>query len=167
MTTAVAAALLMLFLTTEGLSATTLEGRVTHVIDGDGLVVLVGTRHVIVRLAEIDAPERSQPFGQPSRQSLHALCGGKPTKLEVRGKDRNGRTVAQVTCAGTNANSEQVRRGMAWVFERYAPANSPLYALQAEARQTRRGLWAQSEPVPPWEWRQSASRTNIERPPTL
>ena len=53
-----------------------------------------------------------------------------------------------------DANTEQVRRGMAWVFDRYAPPDSPLYSVQEEARATRRGLWAHNDPVPPWEWRQ-------------
>jgi hypothetical protein len=46
------------------------------------------------------------------------------TALELTGR---------VSCTGVDANAEQVRRGMAWVFERYAPKGSPLYGLQAEA----------------------------------
>ncbi len=51
-----------------------------------------------------------------------------------------------------DANVEQVRRGMAWVFDRYVTDRS-LYAVQDEARAARRGLWADPDPVPPWEWR--------------
>jgi len=57
-------------------------------------------------------------------------------------------------CDGVEANSEQVKRGMAWVFDRYAPRNSPLYGLQREAQATRRGLWSERHPVAPWDWRQ-------------
>ena len=64
-----------------------------------------------------------------------------------------GRTLGRVSCAGVDANAEQVRRGMAWVYVRYAPKYSPLYAVQAEARAARRGLWHDPNPVPPWKWR--------------
>ena len=70
-----------------------------------------------------------------------------------RGKDRYRRTLGWVVCNNVEANGEQVRRGMAWVYVQYAPAGSPLYDLQAQARAARRGLWADSHPVPPWEWR--------------
>lgn len=39
--------------------------------------------------------------------------------MKDRGKDRYGRTVARVSCSGIDANTEQLRRGMAWVFTRY------------------------------------------------
>jgi endonuclease YncB( thermonuclease family) len=61
--------------------------------------------------------------------------------------------VGRIECDGVDANSEQVRRGMAWVYLRYAPRNSPLYGFEGEARGTRRGLWADPQPVAPWEWR--------------
>jgi hypothetical protein len=59
------------------------------------------------------------------------------------------------TCAAVEANSEQVRRGMAWVYVKYAAKGSPLYGLQREAQGIRRGLWADPQPVAPWEWRSS------------
>jgi endonuclease YncB( thermonuclease family) len=83
------------------------------------------------RLDGIDAPERGQAFGKRSQQSLAQLCAAKDVHVAERGKDRYGRTIGRVTCAQIEANSEQVRRGMAWVFVKYAPAGSPLYGLAA------------------------------------
>ena len=68
------------------------------------------------------------------------------------GRDRYGRTVAHVSCNGIDANTEQVRAGMAWVFNRYV-IDRRLYVLQDEARAEHRGLWADAQPVAPWEWR--------------
>ena len=133
--------------------AATLHGRVTHVVDGDTLDVIVKETRVRVRLLDIDAPEHAQPYGLRSRQSLIALCGGEPAQIDGDKHDRNGRMLAHVRCNGTDAGAEQVRQGMAWVFVRYAPADSPLYAIEAEARAARRGLWATAQPVPPWQWR--------------
>lgn len=129
--------------------------RVVSVHDGDTLTVLIRRREVKVRLTDIDAPELRQPFGTRSRQSLAELCFGKMASLGVRGQDRYRRTIAQVTCDGKDANAEQVRRGYAWTYTRFAPPGSPLYAMQDEARAAHRGLWADPAPVPPWNWRRN------------
>ncbi|MPZ46986.1 MAG: nuclease [Betaproteobacteria bacterium] len=119
--------------------------------DGDTLTVLQGRTQVRVRLADIDAPELRQDFGTRSRQSLAELCFRKEATLHERGRDRYGRVLAAVSCEGDDANAEQVRRGMSWVYVRYAPKDSPLYAIEADARVQRRGMWAMPAPVPPWE----------------
>ena len=129
------------------------KAPVVAIHDGDTLTVLVQRSQVKIRLVDIDAPELKQPFGRRSRQSLVDLCARESATVLDRGKDRYGRTLGQVTCRGINANAEQVRRGMAWVFERYAPKDSYLYALQAEARSTKQGLWVELRPVAPWDWR--------------
>lgn len=130
-----------------------LRGRVIGVIDGDTLVVLdAGRNERRIRLAEIDAPENGQPFWWRSKQSLSSMCFGKEAVIEDRGRDRYGRTIGLVRCAGIDTSAEQVRRGMAWVFDRYA-ADAALYAIQGEAMEARRGLWVDPDPVPPWEWR--------------
>jgi endonuclease YncB( thermonuclease family) len=135
-----------------------ISGRVVSVQDGDTLTVLVDRRQIKVRLADIDAPESKQPFGTGSRQSLAAVCFNNEALLETQGTDRYGRTIATVHCAGSNANAMQVRQGMAWVFDRYASPNSPLYALQNEAKAARRGLWSDPQPIPPWEWRRKQGK---------
>jgi endonuclease YncB( thermonuclease family) len=142
--------------TSKTTTAGQLAGRVVAIQDGDTLTVLVSRQQIKVRLLDIDAPERKQPFGQRSRQSLAELCAKREATVLSTGEDRYGRTLGRVVCAGVDANAEQVRRGMAWVYERYAPKNSPLYAEQAKARAERRGLWADPNPVPPWEWRRIA-----------
>lgn len=131
------------------------EGRVVSVHDGDTLTVLVEKQQVRVRLAEIDAPERHLPFGHRSRQSLADLCFQESATVELVARDRYGRSVGKVQCAGKDAGSHQVSSGMAWVYERYAPKDSPLFGLQAEAKAARRGLWADAQPIPPWEWRKA------------
>ena len=123
--------------------------------DGDTLTVLIDRRQVRVRLTDIDAPELKQPFGTRSRQSLADLCFGKQAALDVRWQDPYHRTLAQVTCDGKDANAEQVRRGYAWTFVRYARQDSPLLVLEKEARAAHRGLWQDSAPVAPWDWRRN------------
>lgn len=133
--------------------ASELAGKIVHVADGDTLTVLVERKQVKVRLADIDAPEAKQPFGNRAKQSLGDICHAKQATVQERGKDRYGRTVGIVICDGIDANAERVRRGMAWVYDRYARPDSPLYALQDQARKSRIGLWAEDHPNPPWKWR--------------
>lgn len=128
-------------------------GKVVAVADGDTLSVLRDHEQVKVRLVEIDAPEKAQPFGNRSKQSLSDLCFSKTATFGDLGQDRYKRTLARVTCDGIDANAEQVRRGMAWVYRKYAPKDSPLYAVEGEAKAAKRGLWADADPIPPWEWR--------------
>jgi endonuclease YncB( thermonuclease family) len=145
---------LLLLLATPPAAADIL-GRVVSVHDGDTLTVLVEQRQIKVRLVDIDAPELKQAFGTRSRQSLADMCFQKTAALDVRGQDRYKRTIAKVTCDGTDANTEQIRRGYAWTYTRYARSDSPLHALQVQARSEHRGLWSDPGATPPWEWRRN------------
>lgn len=127
-------------------------GRVVSVADGDTVTVLVGREQVKVRLVEIDAPERAQAFGNRSKESLSDMCFGKDAQVAEKGMDRYGRTLGRVSCDQVDVNAEQVRRGMAWVYDKYVTDHS-LYRLQDDARVAKRGLWTDPNPMPPWEWR--------------
>ena len=95
-------------------------------------------------MKETDAPELKQPFGKRSRQWLADMCAAKRARLIWTEKDRNGRLLARVWCSETDANAEQVRRGMAWVFDRYVKDRS-LYPLQERARAQRLDLWVDDQ----------------------
>jgi endonuclease YncB( thermonuclease family) len=136
-------------------------GHVVKVTDGDTITVLVKKRQVRVRLESIDAPESKQAFGKRSQQSLAQLCAAKTAIVVSTGKDRYGRTLGWVLCDGIEANTEQVRRGMAWVYVQYAARNSPLYGLEAGARRQRVGLWADTHPIAPWDWRSKKRTTEV------
>lgn len=113
--------------------AAMLACTVIGIVDGDTLTVRCdvpeGKVYVTVRVAEIDAPEKAQPWGNRSKQNLAALCFGKPAIVAPQTTDRYGRTVARVKCDGTDASADQVRAGMAWVFDRCV-TDRVLYAVQ-------------------------------------
>jgi endonuclease YncB( thermonuclease family) len=135
-----------------------IEGRVVGVSDGDTITLLTTENQQIkVRLAEIDAPEKAQAFGNKSKQSLSDICFKKVALLDVQDVDRYGRTVARVMCADVDANAEQVKRGFAWVYDRYVKDQS-LYSIQSDARENSRGLWRDAVPIPPWEFRRYAKQ---------
>ena len=145
---------LFLLLVATGVHAETVTGNVIRISDGDTLTILdARTRQHIIRLAEIDAPERGQPFATQSRRSLSALCLKKPARVEWQERDGHKRYIGRVTCDGVDANAEQVRRGMAWVSPQSTTPGSPLFDLEAYARLRAIGLWKDDDPVPPWTWR--------------
>ena len=125
---------------------------VIGVSDGDTLTVLNKGRPVKVRLANIDAPEKQQPFGARSKQSLSELCYGRDATIKSSNKDRYGRTVAVVHCGDVNVNVAQVSRGMAWVYRQYNH-DASLPAVEAVARLSRTGLWSDPMPLEPWLFR--------------
>lgn len=131
---------------------------VVAIADGDTLTARCGQpgayEQVRVRIAAIDAPEKSQPFGQRSKQLLSDLCFREAATIKPLSRDRNRRTVADVQCKGKDAGEAQVTAGMAWVFDRYAEGYAHLYRLQDTARGGRHGLWVDPAPVAPWDWRQ-------------
>lgn len=136
----------------DGIPARTFSGKVIAVLDGDTLLVLRNNRPAKVRLAEIDAPEKMQTFGETSRRSLSDMVLGKQVKVSSQAVDKYGRMVAHLGLNGLDVNAEQIRRGMAWEYSHFH-GNKVLVALQEEAKQVPRGLWALSNPTSPWEWR--------------
>ena len=150
-----------LFLLGMACQAGTIEGRVVGVADGDTITVLVDshTQHKI-RLAGIDAPEKSQPFGQRSKESLSDLVFSKIVTVETGKTDRYGREVGKVLVEGIDANLVQVKRGFAWHYKAYereqAPTERRAYSdAESAARAAQRGLWKEAEPVPPWKYRKA------------
>ena len=163
----------MLLMACIGASAETLTGRVVGVADGDTITVLDANREQHkIRLGGIDAPEKAQPFGQRSKESLSAMVFRKEVDVQWNKRDRYQRIVGKVmvqpsgcpTCPKTlDAGLAQITVGLAWWYRKYAKEQSPEAAGQyefaeQEARAKRVGLWADGQPIPPWDWRKEARR---------
>jgi endonuclease YncB( thermonuclease family) len=135
---------------------TVLRGPVTRVKDGDSFVLLSRGQPVEVRIAEIDAPELAQPYGDAARRALERRISRRDVRVVVRTTDAYGRSVGRLLVGDTDIGRELVREGAAWVSRRYGE-DLELYDLESEARRARRGLWATAEAdrTPPWQWRQS------------
>lgn len=130
------------------------SAKVIVVIDGDTVLVLRDNMRIKVRLAEIDAPEKAQAFGEKSRQSLTELVLNKQVQVDSRAVDVYGRLVVLIKVGELNVNHEQVLRGMAWASSR-SNRSEALLALQNDAQKAKRGLWAQTDPMLPKEWRKA------------
>lgn len=141
--------------------ADTLTGRVVGISDGDTLTLLdaTNTQHKI-RLSGIDSPEKSQPFGQVCKQNLSDLAYGRVVAVETSKLDRYGRAIGKVLVSGQDVNLEQVLRGCGWHYKKYQNEQRLDDRLsydraEASARAGRVGLWADVEPLPPWDWRKA------------
>jgi len=152
-----------------GAHAEVISGRVVGVADGDTVTVLDGSlqQHKI-RLSGIDAPEKRQPFGQRSKESLSGLVFARQVTVETDKKDRYGREVGRVRIDGIDVNLEQIKRGFAWHYTAYAKeqpwSDRRTYAAaEEEARVNLRGLWRDAQPVPPWDFRKHRAGRSVAR----
>jgi len=137
---------------------------VIGVSDGDTLTVQDGEAKTTSRLAEIDAPERTQPYSQVSRRNLEALCRhAKAVEITQVATDRYGRTVAHVRCDGVHVNWRQVEDGLAWCFTKYLKQPKVCLPLEKSAREVKKGLWRDANPQPPWEFRTAKSNASAVR----
>ncbi|GAB7400906.1 thermonuclease family protein [Enterobacter asburiae] len=137
------------------LQATELKGRVIRVLDGDTIEVLQDEKPVRIRLANIDAPEKKQAFGNWSANQLKSLIAGKSVTVSYTQEDQYGRIIGRVfTATGAEASLFMVKIGAAWVYERYN-TDYALPGIQTQARKDRRGLWVENHPIEPWIWRKN------------
>jgi len=133
---------------------TILIGKVVAIADGGTLTVLTEIAQYKIRLAGIDAPEKRQPFGERSKQSLAKLAFGKTVTVEYYKVDRYGRIVGKVLVNGKDVNLEQVRLGMGWHYKQYEMEQSAedrvAYSIaEVRARREQIGLWADRNAIAP------------------
>jgi len=156
-------ALCLMFLawgTTTPVLADTMHGVVIVVIDGD--TVLFKPDHygaasrafLKIRLADIDAPEKDQPYGEASARALAAWVLNQRVEVDTVATDVYGRTIARIRVGALQVNGEMVRQGYAWTSS-WSRSNAALKDAQQAARQAQRGLWQDDSPTPPWTWRQA------------
>lgn len=145
----------------------TIRGKVVAIADGDTITVLDAQRvqHKI-RLAGIDAPEKKQAFGQRAKQHISALVFSRIVDVEAEKKDRYKRTVGKVMVDGQDVNLAMVVAGLAWHYKQYEREQSVsdrlLYSsAERDSRQARRGLWRDTDPMAPWDWRKASRQEKL------
>lgn len=137
------------------LHAEEISGKVIKVADGDTLTILTNSKEQVrIRLASIDAPEKSQDFGNVSKKSLNSMCYGTNANVVVQDTDRYGRKVGVVYCNGIEVNLEQVERGLAWVYIKYAKEQK-YFDAESRAKNKKIGIWSMNNLTPAWEFRKS------------
>ena len=148
--------ILVLLMVTLSVSAENLTGKVVRVSDGDTFVLLVdGNKQVRVRLHGIDAPEMSggQPYCRQSRQALADMIASQTVTVRVHNYDRYKRAVGVVINEkGVDVNLQMIKTGMAWHYSYFD--DTPAYSrAEKEARNAKKGLWKDNNPINPYQWR--------------
>jgi micrococcal nuclease len=129
------------------------EGSVVSIKDGDTIGVLYDGKEVKVRLAHIDCPESGQPFGQAAKKFTSDFCYRKTARIvQADRPDRYGRLIGLVYVDEKCLSIELVEGGLAWHFLKYSKEQS-YSELELLARKKGKGLWSDSNPIPPWDWR--------------
>jgi endonuclease YncB( thermonuclease family) len=147
--------LLIQFSVFYGFSQTIFSAKVVGVKDGDTVVVLDSLNNqTTLRLAEVDTPEKSQPFGTKAKQFTSDQIYLKTIKYVVTDIDRYGRSIAMIYYDTDNKylSAEIIKAGMGWHYKRYSKSIE-LSDFEIIARKNKVGLWIDNNPIEPWEWR--------------
>jgi micrococcal nuclease len=115
---------------------------------------------VKIRLYGIDCPEGGQAFSKKAKQFTSKMVYRKVVEVHRMDTDRYGRTVALVSVDKQLLNKELVKAGLAWVYDRYCsePICESWRNFQLRAKIDKRGLWADPDRIPPWEFRRQKSK---------
>jgi len=134
-------------------------GRVIKVIDGDTVTLLVNDRRVRVRLTEIDAPERDQPWGVEAANALSEKVYRLKVSVQPSGAD-GGRILGRIFMGSRDISKEMIQEGHAWAYRQYLTDDS-LIGDEEHAKAQNLGLWSlpESDRIPPWEWRHAGSKS--------
>jgi endonuclease YncB( thermonuclease family) len=127
--------------------------RVVTVHEGDRLTIHHEGRSETIYLKDIDCPELKQPYGKQAKHAIAAYVGNREVVVRALKRDRDGRATAEILLQdGRNVGHELLKEGLAW-WQRSASNDASLEVLEELARASRKGLWADSNPVPPWKWK--------------
>lgn len=129
------------------------KAKVIGIKDGDTITVLKDNKEpTVIRLAEIDCPEYKQPFGNKAKQFTSKQVFGRIVEIEIADIDQYDRYIGKVFYENKYLSAELVKNGFAWVYRRYSN-NAELVEMENIAKANRIGLWSESNPIAPWEWR--------------
>lgn len=146
-------AILLMFFFLQSNAQTIVKGRAVRILDGDTFELLVNEKFLYkIRMADIDAPEKGQDFGQVAKQTLAALLMKKPLTVKYDALDRNQRLIGHVFVQNEHINLKMVEKGMAWHFKKYSK-DETFARAENIARRQRSGLWSQPNAIPPWDYR--------------
>ena len=127
------------------------SGKVISIIDGDTYdMLLKGNRKIRVRMEGIDAPEKGMPFYKVSKNYLAQLCFNKNVSLVITGKDGHDRFLGFTYLDdGSELSQEMIKAGLAWHYKKYN-SDKTLSNLEIEAKNLKKGLWVNENPMAPW-----------------
>lgn len=151
---------LLILSTYNVLAQAMLIGKVIGIKDGDTVEVLDDhNKTTILRLAEVDCPEKKQPYGNAAKQFTSNTVYRKTVSYIITNKDRYSRSVAKVYYKSKYLSAEIIKNGMGWQYKKYSRSKE-LALLEQNARASRIGLWEDPNAIAPWDWRKARRGRN-------
>jgi endonuclease YncB( thermonuclease family) len=127
--------------------------KVVTVHDGDRLTIRHDGYNETIHIKDIDCPELKQPHGKQAKHATSAYVGNRDVVVRGLIRDKQGRVSAEVLLQdGRNVGHELLKEGLAW-WKKSSSGDRSLETLEELARASRKGLWADPNPVPPWKWK--------------
>jgi endonuclease YncB( thermonuclease family) len=139
------------------------RGRVVRVLEGDMIVVVNQGREGMIRLHGVDCPNKGQPFFEEAKTLTSYLVLDKTVEVTPVSRSSYGTTaLVRVSSKQDFVNKQLISYGMAWVIDKYSLSGlgKEWKKLEELARLNGVGLWADMNPIPPWEWR----KQRVKRP---
>lgn len=128
--------------------------KIVRVLDGDTIDVVLNGEQTRIRIAEIDCPEKGQPYANRATEFTKSFTRGNVVNLKIKEKDRYGRYIGYISVQDKDLSTELIRNGYAWVY-RFFSTSPLLLELENTARKSKLGLWAEPNPIEPRLYRKS------------
>lgn len=151
--------LLIFILLSMSIFAETIFGTVVSVHDGDTITLLKDSKEYKIRFNGIDAPELSQDYGKEVQEYLSDRILNQDVDIKILDTDKYGRYIGEVYWGDLSINREMVEMGLAWHYKQYSK-DETLEKLENEARENSIGLWSESDPIAPWDYRHGTSTSS-------
>lgn len=134
------------------------SGKVVKIKDGDTFVILDGLDFMhTIRVADIDCPEKGQPFSKVAKQFVSNEIFGQYVTIKSKGLDKYGRIIGYVLYGEKNLSLELLKNGLAWHYKKYSD-DEEMAELERVARLLRKGLWSENNPIEPHLWRKKKNQ---------
>lgn len=142
-----------------------LEGRVYRIWGGDNFEFGAVNELHFVMIRGVDTPKPGQPYFDEAKEHLTGLLRRRRTRISIVSRDQMMREFADVfsrpkksdsgqtaDAIETNVGLNLIQHGMGWYDGMEFEGAEAFKQAELEAREARIGLWAQDNPIPPWEF---------------
>lgn len=127
--------------------------KIVTVHEGDRLTIRHDGRNETIYIKDIDCPELKQAYGKQAKHATAAYVGSRDVVVRALKRGRNGLGTAEILLQdGRNVGHELLKEGLAWARPDSGQDQS-LEEMEQLARAAHKGLWSDSNPVPPWKWK--------------
>jgi len=152
----------VLVMAAAGLVGAAFSGWGYKALDGDSITVAISTEKIIsIELAGIDCPELEQDFGKEAQNFTKNFIYKKKLNVEIIAYEAEDRIIGRVSLEDKDLSLALIEAGLAWYDKNKNPGKN-LAKAQKSAKKTKKGLWSNPNPTPPWIFRASHEKSQSQ-----